>query len=64
MKTREKVILTIGTLGFISQIVAQFIGYDPNYLIVGGALALLGVAPLLRLDEHGRDHPSSKEEQP
>lgn len=63
MKLREIIILTVGTFGFMSQIVAQFVGHDPNYLIVGGALALLGVVPLLRLDEHGHS-PRSKEEEP
>jgi hypothetical protein len=54
VKPREVVILVIGTVGFASQIIGQFTGHSPNYLIVGGALALLGVAPLLRLDDNGR----------
>lgn len=63
MKLREIVILILGTGGFVSQIIAQFTGRDVNYIVMGGALALLGVAPLLRLDEHGRDT-THKEEQP
>jgi hypothetical protein len=61
MKLREAMILVIGTVGFASQIIGQFTGHSPNYLIVGGSLALLGVAPLLRLDERENGRRQRKE---
>jgi hypothetical protein len=54
VRVRERVILALGTVGFLSQIYAQFTGNEPSFLIMGASLALLGVAPFLRADEAQR----------
>jgi hypothetical protein len=48
---RDVWLLCLGTIGFLQQV---FLAREPNYLLVGGSLAILGVAPLLRLDEARR----------
>lgn len=54
---RDTILLVLGSGGFLSQIIVQFQGNEPSFLIMGASLALLGVAPFLRIDEARRNGP-------
>ncbi len=50
-RVRDVTLLTLGAVGFLSQVAAQFSGGQPNYIIMAGALSVLLGVPLLRADD-------------